>query len=135
MNPIELIRHANFLQLLEEIGGTKRLADLYECEENYLSQIKNRSIDSESGRPKSIGSRVARKLERLCQKPKGWLDTNHQNQDQAAGQSIHIRRIVECLQDLDIETQALIRGKVEIWVEQHQTEARSEQPQKNGTAG
>ena len=75
MQTIDEIRHARFLLLLEEAGSVKALADRLEVSSAQVSQIKNRSTHSLTGRPRSIGTDLARKAESAFEKPLGWMDT------------------------------------------------------------
>lgn len=43
---------------------------------NYLSEILNRS-PSRTGKPRDMGSDLARKIEHGCGKPRGWMDQDH----------------------------------------------------------
>ncbi|WP_090920797.1 S24 family peptidase [Phocoenobacter skyensis] len=47
---------------------------------NYLRQIKNKNI-IQNGKPKGIGDKIASKLEKGMNKPKGWLDQDHSDYD------------------------------------------------------
>ena len=40
-----------------------------------LSQIWNRAPDSKTGRPREMGTPLARRIEDCCGLPKGWMDT------------------------------------------------------------
>ena len=44
--------------------------------DSNLSQIVAGSIGSKTGRPKTMGSDLARRLELVCDKPVGWMDTD-----------------------------------------------------------
>lgn len=49
-----------------ELGGTSSI---------YLSQIRNKAKDAKTGRPREMGSAMARKLEEGAGKAWGWMDT------------------------------------------------------------
>lgn len=78
---IDDIRHANLLRLLSELGqGQERgqiakLAELTGKSHSQISQLKNRTVHSTSGKPRTIGTDLARQIEAACGKPKGWMDT------------------------------------------------------------
>lgn len=54
---------------LNEALGRKRI-------DSTLSQYANQSKGSKSAKPKVMGSATARELERVCNKPVGWMDTD-----------------------------------------------------------
>ena len=62
------IRWRRLLMLIEDFDSAAQLAELVGTNAAYLSQIKNKS----NGR--SIGSRLARRLEIATKKPQGWMD-------------------------------------------------------------
>lgn len=74
------IRRANLLLLIEEAGTMEALAEAADTNTVYLSQIRNRTVDAKTGRPREMGSRIARKLEAARQKPTGWMDRQHQDE-------------------------------------------------------
>jgi len=76
MSTIEEIRHKRLLQLIEEANGLTPIAKaLGLANTSTISQYKNRTPDSRTGKPKGIGSPFARRLEKVCKKPQGWMDT------------------------------------------------------------
>lgn len=78
MKTIEEIRLKNLDLLIEEIGSAASLAKKADTDPNYISQIKTR-VPSRTGKPRDIGSDLARKLEEACNKPRGWMDHAHDN--------------------------------------------------------
>ncbi|OQV33587.1 hypothetical protein BV899_05890 [Alcaligenes phenolicus] len=65
--------------LIKEVGGTA--ADLNRAtgkndRDSTYSQILNQSLGSKTGKPKQMGSPLARALEEACGKPLGWMDTD-----------------------------------------------------------
>lgn len=76
MNTVEEVRRLRLAQLLNEfrtyaelnsrLGNTSR--------DSTLSQIASESIGSKTGKPKAMGSPMARRLEKACDKPEGWMD-------------------------------------------------------------
>lgn len=76
------IRHANLLLLIERVGGMRQLADrLGHSSTSTLSQMKNRSPDSKTGKPKGVGVALARKLEKAMSLDAGWMDIPHESVD------------------------------------------------------
>jgi hypothetical protein len=51
-------------------GLERRFAERLQIQPSYWSQIKSRS--------RLIGERLARQFEQCCQKPAGWMDTEHE---------------------------------------------------------
>ena len=67
------VRRDNLERLIQEIGSATRLARLAGTSDSYLSQVR-RSRMTANGTPRSIGDRLAAKLERAMGKRDGWLD-------------------------------------------------------------
>lgn len=74
--PREVIRHNNFMQLLDDIGRLEgkrgvllRLAERVAIPANVLSQIKNKHM--------GIGDGSAKKIEVGLHLGRGWLDVEH----------------------------------------------------------
>lgn len=75
---VEEVRRERLLELREEFGS---LAELNEAlgftrTDSTLSQIINRSANSKTKTPKTMGSPLARDLEAAAKKPRGWMDTD-----------------------------------------------------------
>lgn len=73
---VEDIRLENLRSLVAEKGTIAAVAQAAETPASYLSQILNR-IKSRTGKPRDVGSDLARKLETGCGKPHGWMDQLH----------------------------------------------------------
>lgn len=88
MRTIDQIRHERFMELMSEVkGSVKDMAARIGVSSAQISQIKNRSIHSISGKPRVIGDDLARKLETAFKKPEGWMDTLSAAQsDRSAGE-------------------------------------------------
>ena len=69
MNTIGEVRRAHLDQLAAELGTLEAVAELAGTTSVYLSQIRNRAVDSKNGRPREMGSAMARRLELACGKP------------------------------------------------------------------
>lgn len=74
---IEDIRHANLLQLIEEMGGIQPLAVAIARSHSQVSQLKIRAKHSTTGKQRNIGSPLARWIEAQVGKPVGWMDQRH----------------------------------------------------------
>lgn len=79
---IEEIRYENFLILVEEAGNVARFAERMKKSYGQFSQIKNKSPESKTGKPKEIGSKQAREMEVVFGREIGWMD--HESLDQEA---------------------------------------------------
>lgn len=83
MKTIGDIRRANLALLVAEfddppkVRGLSKVAELADTSTVYLDQILNRRVDSGTGRPREMGSQMARRLEAGCCKPDGWMDESH----------------------------------------------------------
>jgi hypothetical protein len=82
---IEDTRHANLLLLLGELaqehgerGAIQRLAETMGRSHSQISQIKTRAAHSRTGKPRNIGSKLARDIEAASGKPPGWMDSAHE---------------------------------------------------------
>lgn len=76
MRTINQIRHSNLLLLLEDYDSLAALNERLGLPRTdaTLSQIKNRSKDSKTGKPRVMGDVLARRIEAAVGKPEGWLD-------------------------------------------------------------
>ncbi|MEN7429184.1 hypothetical protein VA599_00415 [Chromobacterium sp. TRC.1.1.SA] len=73
---VETIRLANLQKLISEKKTIRAVALAANTSATYLSQILNRT-KSCTGNPRGLGSVLARKLEKGCNKPEGWMDQHH----------------------------------------------------------
>lgn len=73
------IRRENLLLLIEESGTIGNLADKLERSASQISQWKNASKHSATGKARGMNDDSARYIEERCGKPRGWLDQRHQN--------------------------------------------------------
>lgn len=78
MRTVEEVRRLRLAELLKEVGSYAALNELLDRErrDSGLSQIANGSKNSRGGQPKVMGSDVARRLEEVCKKELGWMDTD-----------------------------------------------------------
>jgi len=63
------IRRQNLINLINQFGTIKALAEFAEMSDSHISQIK--------GGTSKIGDKLARKIEQKFSKPVGWIDTRH----------------------------------------------------------
>jgi len=81
------IRRRNLEIAIKRIGTAAKLAEASSTSPAYLSQIRNRSPASGTGRPKMMGEDVARRIEAALGEPHGWMDTVHVYGEPTAGKS------------------------------------------------
>lgn len=77
MKTIDEIRRENLLLAIERHKTITALAEKAGVSAAYLSQIKNRTPESKTGKPKGMGDAMARKLERAIGEGHGWMDVEH----------------------------------------------------------
>jgi hypothetical protein len=77
MKTIDEIRRENLLVAIERQKTITALAELAGMSAAYLSQIKNRTPESKTGKPKGMGDAAARKIERAPGEAHGWMDAEH----------------------------------------------------------
>jgi len=93
---IKQIRLSNLRTLIDEAGTIAALARKTGTAPAYLSQILNR-LPSASGSARTLGDKLARKLENAMGKAFGWMDKDHQSD------SIDTIHYVPLLQREDLE--------------------------------
>lgn len=71
------VRRQNLLIAIERVGSAAKLAALSNTSPAYLSQIKNKTPDSKSGTPKTMGDDMARRIEAAIGEQPGWMDFVH----------------------------------------------------------
>lgn len=74
MQTIGTFRRANLERLIADVGTADAVAAAVGSSPVYVSQLRNASPDSETGRPREMGSQFARRLEQAFNKPAGWMD-------------------------------------------------------------
>lgn len=77
MKSIDDIRRENLQLLRTEYGSQKALADALERDEAQVSQWALGLKNSGTGKPRGMRTVTARYIEKQCNKPDGWLDTDH----------------------------------------------------------
>jgi len=89
---IKQIRLRNLRMLVREAGTIANLARLSSTAPAYLSQILN-SLPTSTGRPRSVGDKLARKLESAMDKPYGWMDQANQARSEASGSAQQVNYV------------------------------------------
>lgn len=95
MKTVAEIRREKLEMLAQELGTVDAVAEKAGTSAVYLSQIKNRAVDSKTGRPREMGTTLARKLESGCGKPPGWMDTDPSPAKEASSAAIALQEWAE----------------------------------------
>ena len=74
---IEEIRRANLKALLAGFRPERKFAELIGRTQAQVTQWKNASPDSKTGKPRQLSSELCRVIEQRCGKPEGWMDQQH----------------------------------------------------------
>jgi len=74
------IRRDNLRTLISEFKTIAAVAEMSDTSEKYLSEVLRQKGN------RSIGSKVAKKLEDGCGKPPGWMDIDHSDSVQEEGE-------------------------------------------------
>jgi phage repressor protein C with HTH and peptisase S24 domain len=82
------IRRRNLLIAIDRCQTAAKLAEAVGTSAAYLSQIKNQTPESKTGKPKTMGDDLARRIEDALGEAQGWMDTDHEQLDQAAAAEI-----------------------------------------------
>lgn len=103
MKTVAEIRHDNLLLLLEETGTAEALANLVESSPIYISQLRNKAVDSKTKKPRQIGDALARKLESRCGKEVGWMDHEHPQMSYRQERINHAVAAMEQMEDWQLD--------------------------------
>jgi len=78
MKTVEEVRRLRLAMLREQFGTYVELNRMLNLSErdSTLSQIANQSFNKSTQSHKTMGSPLARDLERVARKPPGWMDTD-----------------------------------------------------------
>jgi hypothetical protein len=90
MKAVSEIRLKNLETLVLKAGTAEALAERADLSPVYLSQIRSRTVDRKTGKPRNLGSKAARQLEIGMSKPTGWMDADHESISKEAHQSSDI---------------------------------------------
>ena len=75
MKTIDVIRLENAYELQEDAGGQAQIVELTGKSQSQISQIMGKKPI------KPIGKIIARELEKLFDKPAGWMDIDHSRRE------------------------------------------------------
>lgn len=78
MKTVEEVRRERLAELRKEVGSLVAMNERLglTSRDSTLSQLANGAKNSKTGKPKEMGSRLARELETAFKKPVGWMDTD-----------------------------------------------------------
>jgi hypothetical protein len=77
MKTINDIHRENLQLLVEEFEGATSVANKIGCSPSQFSQWANASENSGTGKPRGMSAASARRIEKACEKPVGWMDVDH----------------------------------------------------------
>lgn len=77
MKTIAEIRRGNLDRLINEMGGLKLFCEKMDKSSSQVSQWKNGSKDSKTGKRRGMNDDTAALIEDACGKPRGWMDNIH----------------------------------------------------------
>lgn len=80
MGTIDDIRHANLLLLLKRFKTLQSFADAVGRSGSQISNLKNRHEHTITGEARTIGSDLARDIERRLKLDEGWMDIDHEHE-------------------------------------------------------
>lgn len=105
MKTIADIRRDNLLLLLREFGSLAELNDRLGLARTdaTLSQIKNRSLDSKSKKPRAMGDEMARRIESSLKRDVGWMDNVHYSSTAKGSRIEHALRVMESMEDWQVD--------------------------------
>lgn len=105
MRTINEIRHANLLLLIDEYGSLAELNDQLGLPRTdaTLSQIKNRSKDSKTGKPRVMGDVLARRMEAALGKQTGWMDNPQYKQGTRGARVALAVQLMERMPDWQVD--------------------------------
>lgn len=92
MKTIDEIRRENLALAVKRMHTASALADKAGIDAAYLSQVKNQTRESKTGKPRKMGDDVARKIERAIGEPEGWMDTENTDESSGEARSAQARR-------------------------------------------
>lgn len=75
--PYRIARRVNLEVLIAEAGGPTQLALLSGTPKTHFSAMTKKTDDGQT-KPRAVGDALATKLERVMNKPHGWMDELHQ---------------------------------------------------------
>lgn len=101
------------LQMLrDEFGTLAALNDKLNLDkrDSTLSQYLNQSTGTKTSKPKVMGSPMARRLEEVCGKEIGWMDTDPQLQASAAAYEVIAAQVLKQVDMTPEAMQALLEA-------------------------
>lgn len=105
MKTIGQIRRENLLLLLEKHGSMANLNEKIGLlrTDATLSQIKNQSRESKTGKPKMMGVTQARRIEQSLDLPTGWMDNDQLPPSYRQQRIAHVAMAMERMTDYQVD--------------------------------
>ena len=85
MKTIDEIHRENLQDLAREFGSVAAAASKIGCSSSQYSQWMNGSENSGTGKPRGMRASSARRIEKACDKPVGWMDRPRPTTEVTAG--------------------------------------------------
>jgi hypothetical protein len=85
MKTVAEIRRQNLEDLIKELGSAAALAERIGTAPQYISQILHATPDTKTGRGRTLGTVLARRIEKQLSKEDGWMDQAHYAPTQPVG--------------------------------------------------
>lgn len=105
MKTVGQTRRENLLLLLEKHGSLANLNEKLGLlrTDATLSQIKNQSRDSKTGKPKMMGPTLARRIEQALALPTGWMDNDQLPPSYRQQRIAHAVKAMEGMTDYQLD--------------------------------
>jgi transcriptional regulator with XRE-family HTH domain len=116
------IRLTRLEQLISEFGTIEAVAEKSGTAPQYLSQIRN-GVKSSTGTARGVGDSLARKLEKGCGKPEGWMDIPFAEPQEEPRESNEVRQ-EDLLQLISLFWECTPSGREQILVAAQHAEKR-----------
>lgn len=85
MKTIGTIRRENLERVITKMGKLEAVAEAAASTSVYLSQVRNQRTDKKTGRPREMGSAMARRIEVGAGLADGWMDVDHSDDGREPG--------------------------------------------------
>lgn len=105
MKTVSETRRENLLLLVTEHGSLANLNEKLGLlrTDATLSQIKNQSRESRTGKPKMMGVTLARRIEKALNLPTGWMDNDQLPLSYRQQRIAHVARAMEGMTDYEVD--------------------------------
>lgn len=122
---VDKTRRERLEQLIAEYGSIAALnvAMGMDRTDATFSQIRNQAVHSKTGKPRTMGDDLARRIEVTLSKPEGWMDTPPGYADLSDQRISHVLKVMEAMPEWQRDQAVKI------------VDTLAEPPRGNGTQG